>query len=63
MGLTIQWPGAGGGGGGGNSLYKPYRFVPPHQVGFLCRFGLKMGIRFADLVWNLVWFSMEPQSL
>ena len=29
------------GGGGGTPLYKPYRYVPTHQVGFLRRFGLK----------------------
>ena len=31
---------------GGTPLYKPYRYVPPQRVGFLCRFGLKMGIDF-----------------
>ena len=35
------------GGGGGTSLYKPYRNVPPHRVGFLRRFALKTGIDFA----------------
>ena len=34
-------------GGGGTSLYKPYRNVPPHRVGFLRRFALKTGIDFA----------------
>ena len=34
-------------GGGGTPLYKLYRYVPPHQVEFLLRFGLKMGIHFA----------------
>ena len=29
------------------SLYKLYRFLLPHRVGFLRRFGLKTGIRFA----------------
>ena len=24
-----------------------YKLVPPHRVGFLCRFGLKTGIHFA----------------
>ena len=33
-------------GGGGTPLYKPYRYVPPQRVGFLCRFGVKMGIDF-----------------
>ena len=36
-----------GAGGGLTPLYKLYRYVPPHRVGFLCRFGLKMGIHFA----------------
>ena len=31
----------------GTSLYKPYRNVPPHRVGFLRRFGLKTGMHFA----------------
>ena len=26
---------------GGTPLYKPNRYVPPHRVGFLRRFGLK----------------------
>ena len=34
-------------GGAGAPLYKLSRYVPPHQVGFLRRFGLKMGIHFA----------------
>ena len=33
--------------GGGTPLYKLYRYVPPHRVGFLRRFGLKTGIHFA----------------
>jgi len=33
--------------GGSTSLYKSHRYVLPHQVGFLCRFGLKTGIHFA----------------
>ena len=32
---------------GGTPLYKLCRYVPPHRVGFLRRFGLKMGIKFA----------------
>ena len=28
-------------------MYKLRRYVPPHRVGFLCRFGLKTGIPFA----------------
>ena len=35
------------GGGGGTTLYKPYRYVPPHRVGSSHRFGLKTGIHFA----------------
>ena len=34
-------------GGGGTPVYKPYRYVPPRQVGFLRRFGLKTGVHFA----------------
>ena len=34
-------------GEGGTPLYKPYRYVPPHRVGFLRRFGLKTGLRFS----------------
>ena len=33
--------------GGSTPLYKLYRYVPPHRVGFLRRFGLKTGIHFA----------------
>ena len=32
---------------GGTALYKLYRYVLPHRVGFLSRFGLKTGIHFA----------------
>ena len=35
------------GSGGGNPLYKLYRYVPPHRIGFLLCFGLKTGIHFA----------------
>ena len=51
--------------GGGTPLYKPYRYVPPHRVGFLRRFGLKTGIHFGVyiLVWNRVWFSRELRSV
>ena len=31
----------------GNPLYELYRYVPPHWVGFLRRFGQKTGIHFA----------------
>ena len=33
--------------GGDTPLYKPYRYVPPQRVGFLRRFGLKIGINCA----------------
>ena len=33
----------------GTPIYKPYRYVPPQRVGFLCRFGLKTGIDFAHI--------------
>ena len=32
---------------GGAPLYNPYRYLPPHRVGFLRRFGVKTGINFA----------------
>ena len=32
--------------GGSTPLYKPYRYVPPHRLGFLGRFGLKTGVVF-----------------
>ena len=35
------------GGGGGTPVHKPYRYVPPRQVGFLRRFGLKTGVHFS----------------
>ena len=35
------------GGGGGTPLYKLYRYVPPHRVGFFRRFGLKTDIHSA----------------
>ena len=35
------------GGEGGNPLYKLYKYVPPHRVGFLRRFDLKTGMHFA----------------
>jgi len=34
------------GGGEGTLLYKLYRYVPSHRIGFLSCFGLKMGIAF-----------------
>ena len=33
--------------GMGTPLYKLYRYVPPHQVGFLRCFGLKTDIHFS----------------
>ena len=40
-------------GGGGTPLYKLYRHVPPHRVGFLRRFGLKTGIHFTHFCLEL----------
>ena len=34
-------------GEGSNPLYKLYKYVPPHRVGFLRRFDLKTGMHFA----------------
>ena len=31
----------------GTPIYKLYRYVPPHRVGFLHRFGLKTGVHFS----------------
>ena len=31
----------------GTPFYRLYRYVSPHQVGFLRRFGLKTGMHFA----------------
>ena len=36
-------------GGWSSPLYKLYRYVPSHPVGFLRRFGLKTGIQFVHL--------------
>ena len=36
----------GRGGGGGTPLCKLYRYVQPHRLEFLRRFGLKAGIHF-----------------
>ena len=35
-----------GRGGGGTPLYKPYRHVPPHQVGFFAPFWSENGYGF-----------------
>ena len=32
---------------GGPPLYKLYKFLSPHRVGFLRRFGLKTSVHFA----------------
>ena len=55
----LEWAGSPGG-GGGTPLYKPYRYVPPKRVGFLPRFGLKMGVDFAPFgLESGPWFSKE----
>ena len=36
--------------GGGSSISTLYRYVPPHRIGFLRRFGLKTGIHFGHFV-------------
>ena len=47
-----------GGGGGVTPLYKPYRYVPPHQVqGFCTVLVLKRVYTLPILVWNWAWFS------
>ena len=37
---------------GGTPLYKRYRYMPPHRVEFLQRFGLRTGI-------HLAYFDLE----
>ena len=54
---------------GGTPLYKLYRYVPPHQVGFLRPFGLKTGVHFAriwygfrgnhGIVWTYLSFQFQ----
>ena len=34
-------------GGGGTPLYNRCRYLPPHRLGFLRRFGVKTGKHFA----------------
>ena len=48
VGPNTPLPGGRGWGGGGTLLYQLCRYVPPHRVGFLRRFGLKMSIHFAN---------------
>ena len=46
-----------GGGGVVTPLYKPYRYVLPHRVGFCAVLVWKRVDAFPILVWNWVWFS------
>ena len=48
VGPTTPLPEGRGWGGGGTPLYQLCRYAPPHRVGFLRRFGLKMSIHFAN---------------
>ena len=43
------------GGGGSTPLQKPFRYVPPNRVGFLCHLGLKTGIHFAHFGLESCW--------
>ena len=54
----ITNPGGGRGGEGGY-LYKPYRYVPPHGVGFYGVLIWKQVYTLPILVWNRGWFSRE----
>ena len=45
--MWLQARGGRGGGAGGTPLNELCKYVPPHRVGFLHRFGLKTGIHFA----------------
>ena len=51
----------GGGGKGGTPLYKLYRYLPPHRVGFFTPFWSENTLPI--LVWNPVWFSRELRRL
>ena len=42
---------------GGTPLYKLYRYVPPHRVGLLRRFGLKMGTQ--CLFWSGIGYGFR----
>ena len=42
-------------GGGGAPSYKPYRYLPPQQVGFWGLFGLKTGIHLLGYTLCLFW--------
>ena len=55
--LLIRAPG-GVGGGGGTELY---RYMSPHRVGFMRRFGLKTGIHFPHfgLESGMVWGELR----
>ena len=53
-GMSLVWSGSHlgvcvWGGGEDTPWYKLYRYVQPQRVGFLCRFGLKIGIDFAHV--------------
>ena len=49
----------GGGRGAGTPLYKLYRYVLPHRVWFLRRFGLKTGKNFGHFGLESGWFLRE----
>ena len=46
LGFRIRLPGPGGGGGVLPYISHILRYVPPHWVGFLRRFGLKTSLDF-----------------
>ena len=49
---SVIHPKGGGGRRRDTPLYKPYRYVPPHRVGSLRRFGLKTVIHALCLFWS-----------
>ena len=56
--MTLKSPGK-----GGTPLYKPYRCVPPHRIGFLRRFGLKTGIDFVHFGLESGWVVEETTGV
>ena len=44
---------------GGTPLYKLYRYVPPHWVGFLRRFGLKTGNHTLCPIWSGIGYGFR----
>ena len=48
-------------GSGGTPFYKPYRYVSPHRVGFLPRFGLKRVYTLPISPFPVFWITAPPK--